>query len=169
VSRVASVRRYEPSDLESCRSLWAELTQWHRDLYDDDALGGNDPGSGFDGYVDEFGAERLLVAEADREIVGLAGLIVRGRHGELEPVVVSGPHRASGIGRKLVEAVVETARAEGLSRLTVRPTARNSDALRFFHALGFDVLGHVDLQIDLDGRGFQPRAGERLAEKEFRV
>ena len=166
---MASVRRYEPSDRVSCRSLWAELTEWHRDLYDDPALGRDDPGSGFDAYLDEFGSKRVYVAETDGDVVGLAGLIARGRHGELEPVVVGTGQRSGGVGRELVAAVVEAARAEGLSRLTVRPTARNRDALRFFHALGFDVLGHVDLQIDLDGTGFEPRAGERLGERDFRV
>jgi N-acetylglutamate synthase-like GNAT family acetyltransferase len=111
----------------------------------------------------------LRVAEAGGYVVGLAGLIVRGRHGELEPVAVTAQHRSSGIGRELVRAVVEAARAEDLSRLTVRPTARNADALRFFHALGFNVLGHVDLQLDLDGTGFEPRLGERLSDRDFRV
>jgi GNAT superfamily N-acetyltransferase len=169
VPPMVSVRLYEPADLEVCRRLWAELTQWHRDLYDDPVLGGDDPGSGFDAYLAEFGSTRLYVAEADDEVVGLAGLIVHKRHGELEPVVVAHHARSMGIGRELVDAVVQAARAERLARLTVRPTARNADALRFFHALGFDALGHVDLQIDLDGTGFEPRAGERLAERDFQV
>ena len=111
----------------------------------------------------------MLVAEEEGAVVGVAGLIVRGRHGELEPVVVSESRRSAGVGRELVARIVENARALGLSRLTVRPTARNATALRFFHSLGFDVLGHVDLQLDLDGSGFKPRLCERLADREFRT
>lgn len=162
------IRAYEDRDLHACRALWRELTQWHRELYEDTTIGGDQPELGFDSYVEEFGRERVWVAEQER-VVALAGLIVRGRNGELEPVVVDARARGRGIGRALVEHVVEAARAEGLRRLTVRPVARNADALQFFHAAGFDVLGHVDLQIDLTGTGFHPRAGERLAGREFRV
>ncbi len=35
-----TIRLYEPADLADCRSLWAELTQRHRDIYADPTIGG---------------------------------------------------------------------------------------------------------------------------------
>ncbi len=162
------VRTYDRADLEACRALWVELTDWHRRLYDDASLGGHDPGRIFDEHLKRVGPEHVWVAEENGRLVGLAGVIVRGRHGELEPIVVSEGARGHGVGRALAEAVRAAAVAEGLTRLAARPAARNTGAVRFFHALGFDVLGHVDLQVDL-GAERAWRAGETLGGREFRV
>lgn len=43
------VRDYSEGDYAACRSLWAELTEYHRHIYEDPAVGGTDPGAGFDG------------------------------------------------------------------------------------------------------------------------
>ena len=162
-----TVRPYAEDDLAACRSLWAELTQTHRDLYDDQTFGGDDPGLAFDEHLDHVGADRIWVAEADGVVVGLAGLLVDGEHAELEPIVVGEAWRGSGLGRALAEAVIAAARELGFPRLRVRPVGRNTDAIRFFHALGFDVLGRVDLRIDFER--FERTAGERIAGREFRV
>lgn len=101
-------------------------------------------------------------------MVGFAGLIVDGRSGELEPLVVRADVRGRGIGRALTEAVVAAARDLGLRRVQVRPAARNAQALRFFHDRGFDVLGQIELTYDL-ARPERWIAGETLAGREFRV
>ena len=44
------VRDYADSDYGACRSLWAELTEYHRSIYEDPSIGGDDPGAGFDDY-----------------------------------------------------------------------------------------------------------------------
>jgi hypothetical protein len=49
----------------------------------------------------------------------------------------------------------------------VRPAARNVRALQFFHRLGFDVLGQLELTLDLV-RPERWQAGERLADRDFR-
>ena len=67
-----------------------------------------------------------------------------------------------------LEVVVESARARGLRTLYARPVARNAQAVRFFHARGFDVLGQLEVMLDLtDSRPWRP--GERVALREFRV
>lgn len=167
VRRGLTIRAYDDGDIAACRVLWAELTQVHRDLYDDQSFGGDDPGRGFDHYLGEDRPERLFVAEADGRLVGLAGLLVTDDRAELEPIVVAGDARGGGVGRGLAEAVVERARELGFPRVRVRPVGRNAEAIRFFHALGFDVLGRVDLRIDLEPWPRFP--GERIADREFRV
>ena len=162
-----TVRPYRPSDLEDCRALWRELTDWHRRLYDDETIGGEDPGVHFDAHLAEAGPERIWVAEADGRVVGFAGLLVRGRKAEVEPVSVAAPYRGRGVGRDLVRTVLDAARAQGLGQVLVRPTGRNAQAIRFFHALGFDVVTRVELVFDLadDPRW---RQGEQIAGRKFR-
>ena len=165
---MASVRRYEPSDLEACRSLWVDLTEWHRQLYGDQSIGGDDPGRAFDTHLEDVGPERIWVAEEDGRVIGLAGMVVGGGKVELEPLSVRAGCRNAGIGRLLAEAVVAAARAEGARQVVVRPTGRNAPAIRAFHALGFDVISRAELLCDLAGDR-RWRGGEELAGRTFRV
>ncbi len=164
------VRQYKTGDLEACRALWVVLTEWHRDLYQDRKIGGADPGRLFDEHLDRVGAENVWVAEVSGEVVGLTGLIPAEHDPELEPLVVKEQYRESGIGRQLVETVIDKAQAEGARFLRVRPTARNDLALLVFHRLGFDILGHIELLMDfrsVDPTTWHP--GEKIAGRDFRV
>ena len=160
-----TIRPFEEQDASACRGLWAELTRWHRALYDDPSIGGDDPGSGFD----ELAGARIWIAERRGSVVGFIGLVIRGRRAEIEPVVVSFDVRGQGIGRSLVETAVEAAQSEGVRQIKASPVARNGPALRFFHELGFDTLSHVDLLLDLERPKTYWRERERLGEREFRA
>ena len=111
----------------------------------------------------------MWVAERKGSVVGFIGLLMRGRQAEIEPVVVSFDARGQGIGRELVETAVEAARAEGVRQVKASPVARNGLALRFFHRLGFDTLGHVDVLLDFERPKSYWHAREHLAEREFRA
>jgi GNAT superfamily N-acetyltransferase len=165
---VVSIRRYRPDDLDACRALWVDLTERHRELYADETIGGDHPGRGFDAHLAEVGPERIWVAELDGRVVGLAGAIVSGRKVELEPLSVRAGCRGAGIGRRLAEEVIAFAREHGARQVVVRPTGRNAEAIRVFHALGFDVLTRVELVRDLteDERW---REGQDVAGRTFRV
>jgi GNAT superfamily N-acetyltransferase len=67
------VRDYADGDYRACRSLWAELTEYHRGIYGDPSIGGDDPGAGF--VVAEsarhHGVGRLLIGRAVEESRGL--------------------------------------------------------------------------------------------------
>jgi GNAT superfamily N-acetyltransferase len=103
-------------------------------------------------------------------VVGLVGLIPDDTESELEPLVVSEPYRGLGIGKQLAGTVIATARTRGLPQLKVRPVARNELAIRFFHEMGFGILGHIELFMDFDPVDSQGwRSGERLASRDFRV
>lgn len=163
----ATIRRYAAPDLASCRQLWHELTERHRQLYADPGIGGDEASRGFDEHLERPDLHALWIAEADGVILGLAGLLVGGGKAELEPVVVTEGRRGRGIGRLLAETAIAEARRLGVPQLQVRPVGRNVDAIRFFHALGLDVLGRVDLRLDLHPRSRE--AGERIADRVFRV
>ena len=137
------IREYNSSDLEPCRSLWAEMTQRHRDIYNDPSIGGDNPGLEFDKHLEQVGPERIWIALLNKEIVGLVSLIHEGEQAEIEPIVVSSKHRGKGIGQRLLNAVIEEAKKLGVLCLSVKPVARNEDAISFFYNSGFRILGHI--------------------------
>jgi len=146
------IRRYRPQDYDMCRALWAELTEHHREVYDDPSIGGDDPGHWFDAYLANPERRASWVVEVQGRIVALAGLVTDGEEIEIEPVVVSSRYRSKGIGTMLVRHVLEEARCIGVGSVSVSPVARNSQAISFFVRLGFDLLGHVQLFQDLSDR-----------------
>lgn len=76
---------------------------------------------------------RLVVAEEDGALVGVAGLEVHGRNGVLRSVAVDPSMRGRGLGRRLTDRVLETARESGLRRIYLLTTT----AEKYFPRLGF--------------------------------
>jgi len=151
------VRGYGPADEDACRELFEELVDVHRKLYPDAEIGAT------------FSAEgRLFVAELDGEVVGFAGMLRHPHSIEIEPIVISPGRRGAGVGRALVERVVEEARAEeGVTQVYAQPAGRNRDAFAFFNSVGLDVLAYARLQLDLEPRDRRP--AETLGGRTFRV
>ncbi|HET6211749.1 MAG TPA: GNAT family N-acetyltransferase [Micromonosporaceae bacterium] len=159
-SAPATIRPYRPLDHHACRDLWAELTEHHRDLYEDPDAAGTDPGAGFEEYLTRLDLTGIWVADhAEDGVVGMVGLLLRGRAGEVEPVVVSGQHRGHGIGTALLEHLAREARRRGMSHLTVAPDSRNEGAIRCLYNAGYGVLSSVTLTLDLRARGHEWQDG----------
>src|SRR5262249_45086026 len=79
----------------------------------------------------------ILVAEMDGEIVGLLHL-ERSRHGFGEVAMAVAPaQRGRGIGSALLVAAIDTARAEGLHKLSLSVFAHNEAAIGLYRKLGF--------------------------------
>ena len=137
------IRNYANSDLDVCRLLWTEMVQKHQDIYDDPSIGGNDPGLEFDQHLDLVGSENVWVIEIENEVVGLTALILKDQEAEIEPVIVSYKHRDKGVGRRLVEYAIEEAKRLNLFLISVKPAARNKEAISFFYNCGFRTIGHI--------------------------
>jgi GNAT superfamily N-acetyltransferase len=164
------VRSYQPADLDACRSLWVELTEWHRQIYGSPEIGGADPGRKFDEHLERVGAQRISLATIGGDVVGMVGVIQTEDEIELEPIVVGEQWRGRGIGRQLAERVAAEARAAGMGQLLARPVARNVAAIRFFHDLGFDALGQLELVLDFRPAPDQVwRPGATIADRDLRV
>jgi GNAT superfamily N-acetyltransferase len=145
-----AIRPYRPADHNDCRRLWAELTRHRQALYGETSRE-TDAGAGFEEYLTQLNLSGMWVAEGSRGVAGFVGLMLDGRSGEVDPVVVADGMRGRGVGRALLATVVEEARRRGLRRVTISPSVRDPAALRSLHAAGFDTVATVTLAYDLAG------------------
>ena len=163
------IRSYTADDLDACRSLWIEVVQRHRDIYDDQTIGGDNPGSGFDKHLELVGSDRIWLVEYEGEIIGLTSLIEKNQEAEIEPIVVCHKHRGKGVGELFIKHAVEEAKKRNILCLYVRPVARNKEAVSFFYDCGFRTLGHIQLFMWLgDSAQDQWKEGPELFGKRFK-
>jgi GNAT superfamily N-acetyltransferase len=143
-----NLREYQDRDLADCQLLWLELTQRHRDIYSDQSIGANDPGIYFERYLRKANLAGLWVAE-EGTVVGMAGLLMDEHEAEIEPIVIRSEFRSRGVGTLLIEKLKAEAKKRGVEYLSIRPVARNVEAINCFHPAGFSLLGHIDMFLDL--------------------
>jgi GNAT superfamily N-acetyltransferase len=90
---------------------------------------------------------RTLVASTGDTLAGLATVHIRYtiNHetpiGQLTMLVVDEKHRAHGVGRALVAAAEEWARAQGCKRFVVTTALRRADAHAFYERLDYKHTG----------------------------
>jgi GNAT superfamily N-acetyltransferase len=148
-------------DHNSCRRLWGELVEHRGALYGEP--GPADASAGFEEYLTRLDLSGMWVADsAEQGIVGFVGMILDGRAGEVDPVVVTQRQRGRGIGRALLTKVAEEARRRGLRQLTISPAARDQVALRSLHAAGFGAVSSVTLSYAFDRPGQSSAMDEPL-------
>ena len=150
-----SIREYQDRDLESCKQLWHELTQRHRDIYFDPSIGGDHPDLAFEKYLKKTNVAGLWLVEQDMLVLGMAGLLMEGDEAEIEPIVIRSGSRSKGLGTLLIERLKQEAKALGTKYLSIRPVARNIEAVQCFHRAGFSLLGHIDMFLDLSAEDDQ--------------
>lgn len=97
----------------------------------------------------------VLVAERDGEIVGWGSLSQWSERGAYArtaevSVYVDRAHRGSGVGRRLLEALIERAPQGGIAVLLARITGENPASVGLHESLGFERIG------------VQRRSGEKL-------
>ena len=80
----------------------------------------------------------LLSFNFDLEFSGVEGYVT--------DLFVDEPHRAHGLGRRLMEVVFEFCRAEGLATVELQVIHHNRRALGFYQRLGFELLPRYVMQ-----------------------
>jgi ribosomal protein S18 acetylase RimI-like enzyme len=106
-----------------------------------------------------FGGACYLAFDGETPI-GFATSVVEGNRALLWQVGVLESHRRQGISQLLIDAVVESARASGLSTVELSIDPNNANSLGAFgsyarkHGLPFDRIGDVDLT-DAHNPGFR--------------
>lgn len=99
-----------------------------------------------------------LVAEIECELAGYVKLsqateLEASRHVLLVAGLAVGPaHQAHGVGRALMEAAINEAKARGARRLTLRVLEPNERARKLYESLGFEVEGIQREEFFLEGR-----------------
>jgi ribosomal protein S18 acetylase RimI-like enzyme len=92
-------------------------------------------------------SDRVVVAETDGEVVGLASVHISlsveldEPAAKLSAIVVDEKHRRRGIGQALVSAMEAEARARGCCVMFLTTAERREDARAFYRGLGFDETG----------------------------
>jgi len=93
-----------------------------------------DSAAELDAYID---AGEVLVAVASDDVVGHLQLIDNDDTSEIKNMAVEAAYRGRGIGRRLIEAAIDLARAKGHSTLWVATAAADVGNLRFYQLAGF--------------------------------
>jgi GNAT superfamily N-acetyltransferase len=101
----------------------------------------------------DYHLDGSLLARADGEPVGLALLGLRGRASWCGGVGVVPAARGTGLGERLMRALLDSARALGASRMQLEVIDRNEPARALYEKLGFE---HVR---DLEVWGLETQAG----------
>lgn len=91
--------------------------------------------------------DRVFVADSDGRVVGLAHLQVTPALERERPaakigaLIVDEAHRGHGVGRALVQAVVDEARLRGCGLVYLTTADRRDDAHAFYELVGFEQTG----------------------------
>ena len=89
--------------------------------------------------------DRSLVATVGGEGVGLANLALDGEDGWVAGVGVVKPHRGTGLGRALMQELIEEARSAGVRRLWLEVIVENTRARTLYERLGFEHVRLLDV------------------------
>lgn len=101
----------------------------------------------FDAY--DADALHLLALGPDGEPAGTARLRSYEGWAKLERIAVLAAWRGHGVGKRLVEALLSQARAQGLRRHRLNAQCQ---ALDFYRGFGFEPVGEVFLDAGIDHR-----------------
>ncbi len=82
-----------------------------------------------------------LVILLDKRIVGCAGYTDAVGEGYVNNVVISEEVRGMGLGRKLMEAVIESGHKRGINDFTLEVRVSNDPAVNLYKSLGFESAG----------------------------
>ena len=87
-----------------------------------------------------YGSGRTLVACDGRRVVGTGTVVPRdGASAEIVRMSVAAEYRRTGVGRRLVADLVDTARQWGMERVILETSAHWSEVVEFYERCGFTL------------------------------
>jgi phosphinothricin acetyltransferase len=117
-----------PELKQRMRLLFGQLNNEIKTLDLEDVLDGSDP-------------TVVLYAEERDEIVGMASMafykVLSGYKGWIEDVVVHTDHRGKGIGKKMMEALIEEGKRRALDEMLLFTGHHRLPAIQLYTGLGF--------------------------------
>jgi ribosomal protein S18 acetylase RimI-like enzyme len=96
-------------------------------------------------------------AYGGQTLVGIAGLrrepLVQVAHkGVLWGVYLHPDYRRGGVARRLLEALFDHARGEGVTQVHLNVNVENARAARLYHSMGFETYGREPRAMQVQGR-----------------
>jgi len=85
----------------------------------------------------------VLTAWAEGRLIGFAIMEFFAEHAHLNLLAVDPAYRHSGVGRRLIEWLEETARVGGIFFVNLEVRAGNGGARAFYRALGYREIGYI--------------------------
>lgn len=82
-----------------------------------------------------------VVAELDGKVIGGAGLVQVGDHGDITNVCISEKFRGCGYGKTLVEGLLSAGNERGCVDFTLEVRVSNARAISLYEKLGFESVG----------------------------
>jgi ribosomal protein S18 acetylase RimI-like enzyme len=155
------IRRATPADLPGIGRLGALLVKEHYD-FDPQRFLPARPGTP-EGYASFMGTQledpdkAVLVADTDGDVIGYAYaaiegydyMALRGPAGVLHDIIVAPEHRGRGVGRLLLDAMLEFFRSREVPRVVLSTAERNEVAQRLFASMGFRRT-MIEMTLELD-------------------
>jgi GNAT superfamily N-acetyltransferase len=138
---MAGVRLAGKGDAAALTRLFAAFRDWWEREHPADAA----IAEGVDRLLGDPDSDLLLALGEDGEPAGFAAVRYRyvvwvdGEECELEDLFVDDSARGSGLGRALVQAAVERARARGCRRMQLNTNEANPAAVALYESAGFSA------------------------------
>ena len=128
-----SIREFQPGDEDAFRRLNEEwITRYFR-LEPKDVAALGDPQASIFGH-----GGRIFFAVLDDRRVGCCALVPLGQgEWEVAKMAVTANCQGQGIGRRVLQAVVDAARAAGARRLWLETNHAMTPAIRLYERMGF--------------------------------
>ncbi|MBE5927491.1 MAG: ribosomal-protein-alanine N-acetyltransferase [Lachnospiraceae bacterium] len=83
----------------------------------------------------------FCVATIDNKVVGYGGMLIVMDEGDITNIVVDEAYRNLGIGKKIVEFLIEEGDKKGCNSYTLEVRVSNEPAIRLYNKLGFENAG----------------------------
>jgi ribosomal protein S18 acetylase RimI-like enzyme len=108
-------------------------------------------------YLQQYPPGSLLVAEIGGSLAGYLGFghptrLESNRHVYELHIAVHPGYQRRGVGRRLMEAMKQRAKADGVRKLSLRVLGTNREAMIFYESCGFRVQGILPEEFLLEGR-----------------
>lgn len=160
VAKALRIAPYDPADPRHKRSFAALNIEWLQRYFSVEPV----DWQMFDDPIATIVAPggEIVLAEIDGAVVGCGALIKRSDEiFELAKMAVSAVYQGKGIGAKIVEVLVDSARARGLAKLYLVSSVKLPQAVPLYRKLGFvdtdlplhEVYKRSDITLVMDLRG----------------
>lgn len=95
------------------------------------------------GFLDALAAENVIffVAEEEGNLAGYCGMYCALDEGEITNVAVKECYRKCGIGRQLMQELLQEAKRVGIANIILEVRVSNESAIHLYESMGFSIQG----------------------------